>query len=119
MGVRKFDGGHEVPPHLMGTRALDRDKLAMVPRLHALRVAHEALFPIQDWDGGPEEQVLGVGILFATMCLKTGLDPEDLYRMGKRVLLAPAEGDHVTDNMGQVLKDFLGARIMQQEVTVA
>lgn len=119
MGVRKFDHGHEVPKHLKGRRALDRDRLSLTPRLHALNVAHEALFPIQDWDGGPEEQTLGVGVLFAAVCIKTGLNPEDLYQMGKRVLLARDEGDHVTGNSAQVLKDFLGARLMQQDVTVA
>lgn len=119
MGVRKFDGGHEVPPHLRGKCRLDRDKLSLTPRLHALNVAHEALFPIQDWDGGPEEQTLGVGVLFAAVCLKTGLDPRDLHQMGLRVLLAPDEGDHVTGNSAQVLKDFLGARIMAQEVSIA
>lgn len=119
MGVRKFDHGHEVPKHLKGRRPLDRDKLSLTPRLHALNVAHEALFPIQDWDGGPEEQTLGVGVLFAAVCTKTGIDPEDLYRMGMRVLLAKDEGDHVTGNSAQVLKDFLGARLMAQEVSIA
>lgn len=119
MGVRKFDHGHTVPSQLKGRTRLDRDKLAMVPRLHAMNVAHEALFPVQDWEGGPEEQVAGVAVLFATMCAKTGMDPAELHAIGKRILFAPAEGDHVTENSAQVLKDFLGARIMQQEVTIA
>lgn len=118
-GVRKFDHGHAIPPQLKGRIKLDRDRLAMVPRLHAMNVAMTALFPIQDWEGGPEEMVLGMGTLFAALCLKTGCDPKDLHDMGKRVLLAPVDGDHVTENSAQVLKDFLGARIMQQEVSIA
>jgi hypothetical protein len=118
MAVRKFDHGHTIPKHLKGRTKLDRDKLAMVPRLHATNVAMEALFPIQDWDGGPEEQVLGVGVLFTTLCLKTGIDPKDLCDMAKKVITAPDEGDTITGNSLQVLRDFLGARIMQQEVTI-
>jgi hypothetical protein len=119
MGIRKFDHGHDIPAQLKGRTKLDRDKLAMVPRLHAVNVAMEALFPIQDWDGGPEEQVAGVAVLFACLCMKTGLDHAELHNIGKRIINAPAEGAHATENSVQVLKDFLGARIMQQEVSVA
>jgi hypothetical protein len=35
------------------------------------------------------------------------------------VLLARDEGDHVTGNSAQVLQDFLGARIMAREVSIA
>lgn len=117
MLVRKFDHGHQIPKHLLGKRPVDRDKLAMVPRDGATRVAHEALFPIQDWES-PEEQVMGVGVLFAALCLRCGIDPYDLHQMGMKVLTAPDEGDHVTGNSLQVLRDFIGARIMAKEVTI-
>lgn len=117
MGVRKFDQGLNLPPHLMGNRPLDRDKLSMVPRDAAARAAHLALFQLQDIMV-PEEQVLGVGVLFAAMCLRCGVDPSDLFSMGKRVLLAPEDGDRPTDNSLQSLRDFLGARVLAKEVTI-
>jgi hypothetical protein len=106
-----------LPPDLMGHRALDRDKLSMVARDAAARAGHLALFQLQDIES-PEEQALGVGVLFAAMCLACGLDPSDLHGMGKRVILASAEGDAPTDNALQSLRDFIGARVMAREVVI-
>lgn len=117
MQVRKHDAGMALPPKLRGYRELDRDKLSMVPRKAAADAATLALFQLQDIMV-PEEQVLGVGVLFATMCLRCGLDPSDLHAMAKRVLNAPDEGDVPTSNSLQVLRDFVGARIMNKEVTI-
>lgn len=117
MGVRKFDGGLTSPRNMMGYRPLDRDKLAMVPRDAAARAAHLALFQLQDI-ADPEEQTLGVAVLFAAMCLRTYTDPASLYAMGTRVLTAPAEGDRPTDDALQSLRDFIGAKVLAKEVTI-
>jgi len=117
MPVRKFDNGIPVPRDLMGRRRLDRDKLAMVPRIAATRAAHLALFQLQDITD-PEEQVLGAGVLFAAVCLACGLDARELHDMGRKVILAPAEGDAETDNSLVSLRDFIGARVMAREVTI-
>ncbi|WP_269929976.1 hypothetical protein [Aminobacter sp. HY435] len=89
----------------------------MVPRDAAARAAHLALFQLQDIMV-PEEQVLGVGVLFAAMCLRCGLEPSALFGMGRKVLLAPEDGDRPTDDSLQSLRDFLGARVMAKEVTI-
>lgn len=95
----------------------DRDKVAMVPRYQAAHAAHLALFQLQKMR--PEEIVMGASVLFAALALRTGMDPHDLYGMGKKVLTAPEDGDRPTDNALQSLRDFIGARVMGKEVTVA
>lgn len=115
----KHDQGAQLPPHLVGQRPIDRDKLAMTPRHKAADAAQLAYFQLQDIMV-PEEQVMGVAILFAAMCLKANITPSELHNMGKRILLAQNTAeDGVTSNSLQVLQDMLGARIMAREVTVA
>lgn len=116
MGVRQFDDNLALPPNLLGKRPLDRDKLALLPRSDCAHAAHLALFQLQD--KGPEEQVMGAAVLFAALCMACGLDADDMYQMGKRVLTVPNDMDRHTDNSLQTLRDFIGARVMAREVTI-
>lgn len=101
---------------LTTSNPLDKDKLSMVPRETAARLALLALHQMQD--EFPEEVILGVSTLFAAFTLRCGLDPQDLHHKGLRVLQAPEEGDRPTDATIQVLRDFAGARLMGKEVTI-
>lgn len=120
--VRKYDHNLTVPKDLMGMRPLDRDKLAAVSRQRAADAAQLALFQLQDIHldsrDGVEVQVMGVGILFAVMCQRCGLQPSSLYDMATRLLDAPDEFDATTSNSLQVLKDFIAARVMAKEVSI-
>lgn len=101
---------------LRGERALDRDKLFMASRRGACRVAHEALHPIQETT--PEELVMGVAVLFTALCRRCGVDPSEAHATAVRMLDLPAEGDRGVDTHIQVLRDFIGARVMGKEVTI-
>lgn len=117
--VRKFDDGVVLPDHFVGERPIDRDKLAMVPRSEAAHSAHLTLFQLQSREN-PEEIVLGVATAFAALCLRCNLDAGEMFNMGKRVLNAKPEGDHVTDNSLQSLQDFVSGRLMAHKgVTIA
>lgn len=107
----------DLPNGLVGDNPLDRDKLYMVSRFNAARVAQAALFPIQQQES-PEELVMGVGVLFAAVCLRAGIDPSDLFEAGKRVLTVPFDGDKMGSDSLQSLKDFVGLRILAKEVTI-
>lgn len=101
------------------SRPLNKDILAMLPRRRLADTAHEALFPIQS--KRPEEMVGGVAVLFAAICQRCRLDPEDLYRMGLKVLRDPDQlgGDRGSNGSLQSLKDFAGIRIMgERDVSI-
>ena len=95
---------------------LDRDRLGMVPRGQAADTAQLALFPIQD--ERPEVLVAGVAILYAALCARCGLDPEDMWRLGSR-LLADQDFHTKTNNSLQSLRDFAGLRVMGQDVVIS
>jgi len=54
----------------------------------------------------------------STASLRANLPASTLYEMGKRVLNAPFDGDAPTDNGLQTLKDWVGLKVMAQEVTI-
>lgn len=92
---------------------LNRDRLHMVPRSLAVAAAHEALFPIQD--KRPDVMVAGVAVLFAALAARCGVDPQELYVIGRRILRDPDEqlgGDKHNNASLQSLRDFAGIRIM-------
>lgn len=107
---------HVTTNGLKADRPLDRDKINMVPRGTAATVAHEALFPIQE--RRPEQMLMGVATLFAAMCRRCRVDPQDMHVKGLRVLDAPEDGDRATDAQVQVLRDLIGAKVMGEEVTL-
>lgn len=100
-----------------GQRHLNRDKLFMVDQLDAARCALEALHPVASLE--PDELVAGICVLFSTICFRVGLDPEEAYLLGKRLLLTREPGNHKTNNTLQTLSDFAGLRIKGDDVTIA
>lgn len=96
-------------------RPLDRTKLAMVSRIDAADAAHGALFPIQDEP--PELVIAGIAVLFATLVQRCGLDPEDTFRLGDRIVREREAEDRTNESL-QSLRDFAGLRLLGQEVTV-
>lgn len=92
----------------MQVQALDRDHLMMIPRGLAAQRALEALHPIQN--GTPHEMVAGVAVLFATLCSRVGLDPEEMHALGLKLL---RDEDHhkQTNDALQSLRDFAGIRV--------
>lgn len=103
------------------SRPLNKDALAMVPRRRAADAAHEALFPVQSKP--PEIMVAGVAVLFAAVAQRCGLDPEELHRLGRKILRDPDEqlgGDRGSNQSLQSLRDFCGIRIMgERHVSVS
>lgn len=87
---------------------LNRDALHMLPRERAAQVAHEALFPLQNLK--PHEMVAGLGLLFATICHRVQIDPEEVHRLGLRILRDEPMHRQTNDSL-QSLKDFAGLRI--------
>lgn len=94
---------------------LNRDKLFLLPRSEGLRFAHLALHGVQDEQ--PEAILAAIAILFAGVCERCLVDPQEMHRLGKKFLRS-SEGDQRTNESAEVLRDFAGLRIMGQEVTV-
>lgn len=98
-------------------RPLDRDRLTMTPRGEAARVAHAALSEIQR--ERPELMVMGAAVLFATLCARCGIDPQELHTMARKVL-TDQEGFRRDNDSLQSLRDFAGIRIMgEREVSIS
>lgn len=95
---------------------LNRDKLFMMPRDEAARLAFEALHPLQNLK--PEEMMAGLAVLFATVCQRVGQPADEMHALGLKVLEAPAEHHYKTNSMLQTLKDFAGLRVAGQNVTI-
>lgn len=101
---------------MLPTRKVSGDRLAMVSRNDAADVAHLALSPIQEHR--PEELVAGVAVLFYVMARYSGLDPEELYHRGRRIL-TDSEGDIKTNNALQSLRDFASFFVAGRETTIS
>lgn len=97
-------------------RPLDKTKMAMSDRLAVADAAHAAMHPMQNLT--PEVAVLGVSVLFATLCRRCGLDPHDMHTMANRVLTDQLGHKRANDSL-QSLRDFAGIRLMGQETTVS
>lgn len=97
-------------------RGLDKDRMWMLPRNLAADTAHEALFPIQSKT--PEEQLMGVAVLFAALCQRCGVEPDVMHSVGLKVLRAQDYHKHANASL-EALRDFAGLRIMGEEVTIS
>lgn len=88
---------------------LNRDRLSMLKRGEAVRVAHAALSGVQE--ELPELMVMGIATLFAAVCERAQLDAGEMHRMAQRVLrydpLMRRDNDSV-----QSLRDFVGIRVL-------
>lgn len=104
------------PKASVAPRGLDRDKLAMVHRGEAARLAHEALFPVQH--AQPEEMLMSVALLLTAISRRCRIPVRDITDMATRILDAPPAFDREVNTHLEVLRDFAGARIMGEEVTI-
>lgn len=106
-----------LPDQYLAKRPFEKLRLAMVPRSAAADAAHLALFQLQDITE-PETQVLGIAVLFAAVAARLHVDPSELHGMGMAVLKERADGDVVTSNSLQVLRDFAAIRYLGEQVTI-
>lgn len=113
--IVRTEGSIVDPRHTMGSnRTFEKHRLAMVHRSKAAQAAHLALFQLQDIPSS-EEQVMGVAVLFATLCSRLGVDPQEMHTMAMRVLKAPDEGATDTNNALRSLRDFAGIHLAGKE----
>ncbi len=96
---------------------LNKDRLAMVPRRQAADAAQLALFGVQD--ERPEVMLLGVAVLFAALCSRCGLDPEEMHTMGRSVLMAREDFHKQTNDSLSALRSFAGLRVMGHQDTIS
>jgi hypothetical protein len=88
---------------------IDRDRLFSTTRDAAVAAAFNSLTHIQNLP--PEEMTAGLGLLFAAVCERAGIDAQDLHTLGARMLKAPNEF-HLKENGAlQSLRDFAGIRV--------
>lgn len=66
----------------------NRDALFMLPRDRAAQVAHTVLEPINNLPG--HEQAAAFAVLFAALCSRFNLEPEELHALGRKMLRDPA-----------------------------
>lgn len=99
-----------MPPSM--TQALQRDSLFAIPRLKAAEAAFEALHPVQNLR--PEPMVAGVAVLFAALCHRVGLEPQEVHSLGLKILYADDPFSRTNDIL-QSLRDFAGIRIKGDE----
>lgn len=90
------------------SRPFDYHTMTSLDRQLAADAAHLALDGIQQKT--PEEIMLGVAVLFAALTHRCQLDANDLYLMGRRVLVSEDFHRRANDSL-QSLQDFAGIRI--------
>lgn len=96
-------------------RPFSKDRLMMTGRDDAAASALAALTPIQD--EAPEIQIAGVSVLFAAFTHRLGLDPEEAYRVGIKMLTD--QDFHMKGNIRvETLRDFAGLRLKGHEVVI-
>lgn len=89
-------------------RKLDRDKVAMFPRDVAASLAHRALVPLNRLEG--EALVVAMAILFAGVCHRVQLDPQEVHALGLKMLRDQPNHRQANDAL-QSLKDFAGIQV--------
>lgn len=83
---------------------IDSLALQMVSRDEVAHVAHAMLFPANHHKG--ELLVAGAAVLFAVMAERSGLDPHDLYSLGRKILTDPSQFHHQANVQMEALRDF-------------
>lgn len=113
----KHDHGLAMPRGMVGSRPFDFDRMGMLPRAE---VAHAALLTMHQLQvrEDPEEIVLGIATCFAAICQRARVDPAEVYAMAVKVLDAEGDGDHVTSNALQSLKDFVAGKVLATEIEI-
>lgn len=98
-------------------RPFDYHTMTQLARQRAADAAHATLDGLQNLT--PEEIVLGVAVLFAAVTRRSGLDPEDLYQMGLRVLKPEPLHRRANDSL-QSLTDFVALRVKgERDVSIS
>jgi hypothetical protein len=100
----------------MRSMPLDRTRLDTLKRDNVLPIAGRTLHVIQN--ERPEEMVAATAILFALVCNRVGLSPEEMHHKGMRMMRDQQHHDK-TNKLLQSLRDFAGLRIAGQEVTIS
>lgn len=88
---------------------IDRTQLHMVSRDDVARVAHSLLYPANH-ERGPL-LAAGMALLFAAVSERTGMDPQELYLLGRRILREPYPNHFQSNVQMDALRDFAGLRI--------
>lgn len=92
----------------MAHYVVDRDSLGMVDREKAAFAALAALDAIQNLP--PHQTVAGVSVLFAALCQRLVLDPEEMHALGRRLLRD--QDHHRKENvLIDTLREFAGERL--------
>ncbi|MCC5780562.1 hypothetical protein H7H48_15985 [Nitratireductor sp. B36] len=93
---------------------IDRTQLHMVSRDRVAHVAHALLNGANHEKG--ELLAAGTAVLFAVMSERTGMNAEELYRLGHRILHADTP-HHVKSNVQmEALRDFAGLRVREHAI---
>lgn len=100
-------------PNELSSR-LDATQLHMVSRDRVASVVHGLLHGANH--ERPPELTAGVAVLFAAISERTGMDPHDLFLLGRRLLFA-ADQHHDKPNIQmEALRDFAGLRVRNQPI---
>lgn len=93
---------------------IDRDKLLMVSRDRVASTAHSLLNGANHEQ--PAELTAGTAILFFVIAERAGMEPEELYHLGRKLVTDPSP-HHVKPNVQmEALRDFAGLRVRNTPV---
>lgn len=95
-----------------GVIPFSRDRLSLVSRDAAAEAAFRALTKNQEQR--PEVQVAAVAVLFAAWCSRLGIDPHDLWGIGRR-MVTPEEFHRKGNIHMETIRDFAGIRLAGDE----
>ncbi|WP_266031188.1 hypothetical protein [Brucella intermedia] len=93
---------------------IDPTQLHMVSRDRAASVAHSLLNGANH--ERPELITAGTAILFAVMAERTGMEPEELFRLGNRILREPSPHHTKSNVQLEALRDFAGLRVRNEPI---
>lgn len=93
---------------------LDRAALFCASRDDAAYAAHAMLDPVNDRK--PVEMVAATALLFATVSERVGMDPEELYSLGRRMLHHHDPHHDKANVQLEALRDFAGLRVRNEPV---
>lgn len=105
-----------LPQSYIQGQPFEKWRLQHLSRNKSADAAHLALYQLQD--KSPEEMVMGAAVLFTTLAMKVGMDPQELHTIAMRVLSAPDEGDFRTGNSLQALRDFASIRVAGKDTNI-
>lgn len=93
---------------------LDPTQLRMVSRDRVASVVHALLHGANH--ERPPELTAGVAVLFAAVAERSAMDPEELYRLGRRILHAHDPHHDKPNIQLEALRDFAGLRVRNEPI---